>query len=188
MPRPTDMPRDAIVGRLTELFRASGFQGVSLSDIARETGLGRSSLYHHFPGGKAEMAAAVLDGVADWAADNIIAPLESGRPRAERIDGMLHGVEEAYSGGGRACVVASLLVGCDESGLAGSVRGFVAGWRDALTRALVETGTPAEPAARLATDALARIQGALILSRALGDRAPFRQALRLVRQDLVAQP
>ena len=49
-----------VLPALGEVFREHGFEGASLSVIGKRTGLGKGSLYHFFPGGKEEMAAAVL--------------------------------------------------------------------------------------------------------------------------------
>ena len=46
---------------LGEVFREHGFEGASLALIGERTGLGKGSLYHFFPGGKEEMAAAVTE-------------------------------------------------------------------------------------------------------------------------------
>lgn len=185
MPRPTETSRDEIVDRLARLFREAGFEGVSLSEISRATGLGRSSLYHWFPGGKAEMALAVIRRSGDWAARHIVAPLRADGTRRERIEAMLTAVDETYAGGETPCVAASLLVGCPEGPLAEALAGFIGDWRAAIATALRETGAAPTEAERLATDALSRIQGGLVLSRALHDPTPFRQALDAVRHSLI---
>jgi AcrR family transcriptional regulator len=59
MPAPL-MTKPEMLGRLLDLFRDNGFDGASLSDISDATGLGKSSLYHHFPNGKEEIALQVL--------------------------------------------------------------------------------------------------------------------------------
>ncbi len=46
-----------LLERLGLLFRANGYDGSSLGDIAAATGLQKSSLYHRFPGGKQQMAS-----------------------------------------------------------------------------------------------------------------------------------
>ena len=62
MPRVISERADALPA-LAEVFREHGFEGASLSLISERTGLGKGSLYHFFPGGKEEMAAAVLDDI-----------------------------------------------------------------------------------------------------------------------------
>ena len=54
---------EEVVQKLFQVFRLKGFDGASLSDLAEATGLKKASLYHRYPGGKQEMAAAVMDFV-----------------------------------------------------------------------------------------------------------------------------
>ncbi len=183
--RPTTS-KDEIIDRLFELFRQGGFEGVSLADIGRATGLNKSSLYHYFPGGKTDMAAAVIERARAWAGAAVVEPLGRPGPREARIDAMLEAVEALYQGGRRPCLIASMLIGPPDTGLAAAVGAIVRDWLAALTRALVETGAEPVAAGRAATDALARLQGALVLARALGDRQPFEAALAAVRRDLLA--
>ena len=60
MAHPT-LPREEVVDRLTRVFRREGYDGASLARLSEATGLGRSSLYHHFPRGKEDMADAVFE-------------------------------------------------------------------------------------------------------------------------------
>src|SRR3546814_12698907 len=69
--------REEAHARLGTLFRPHGYEGTSLSVITAATGLGKGSLYNYFPGGKDEMAAAVLAHVDDWFEREIYAPLRA---------------------------------------------------------------------------------------------------------------
>jgi TetR/AcrR family transcriptional repressor of lmrAB and yxaGH operons len=55
--------RPDIIPALAEVFREHGYEGASLALLGDATGLGKGSLYHFFPNGKEEMAAAVLDAI-----------------------------------------------------------------------------------------------------------------------------
>ncbi|MEM8810542.1 MAG: TetR/AcrR family transcriptional regulator, partial [Cyanobacteria bacterium P01_G01_bin.38] len=44
------MTKDAAIAKLTPVFRRYGYEGASLSMLSKATGLGKASLYHHFPG------------------------------------------------------------------------------------------------------------------------------------------
>ncbi len=57
---PSKVNENQLLDRLTGVFRLHGYEGASLSRIAKATGLQRASLYFRFPGGKEEMAEAVL--------------------------------------------------------------------------------------------------------------------------------
>ena len=54
MPAPLHT-KEEVVERLLAVLRRDGFEGASLSVLSEATGLGRSSLYHHFPDGKSDM-------------------------------------------------------------------------------------------------------------------------------------
>ncbi len=49
-----------LISILDEVFRRRGYDGATLSVLSRACGLGKASLYHHFPGGKDEMADVLL--------------------------------------------------------------------------------------------------------------------------------
>ena len=181
-PSPQSPSREAIVAQLFELFRHSGFEGVSISDISVATSLGKSSLYHHFPGGKADMAAAVLDFAGAWLATEIIAPLRlKSTTREARIDSMLSALNRLYCAGDKPCILASMLIGQPDGEIERSVRGAFKLWIDALVTALTGTGLAPGEARKRATSAIIQIEGALVLSRALGDPAAFRQTLDSIR-------
>lgn len=179
------LSREAIVVLLMDLFRRNGFDGVSMADVAKATGIGKSSLYHHFPGGKDEMAAVVMETVGAWVAENLVAPLTSPASRTARIDAMLANVATLYDGGAKPCIIASMMVGAEAGPVFPAIRAAVSAWLEALQQALEDTGAPRATARDAARDAVARIQGSLLLCRALGDRDPFAAALSATRRDLL---
>jgi TetR/AcrR family transcriptional repressor of lmrAB and yxaGH operons len=182
----TSHSRDEIVRKLFDLFRHRGFEGAALSDISEATGLGRSSLYHHFPGGKDEMVAAVADFAHGQIEQNILAPLAGEGPLADRVAAMLETTSAMYDCGREPCLVASLMV---SPGLApdsaGKVQAILNDWIAALADALEGAGFPAAEAKRRATAAIIDIQGALLVARASGDTGVFTDAMETARRDLL---
>ncbi len=166
-----------LMDRLTEVFRLHGYEGASLSRIAEATGLQRASLYYRFPGGKAEMAEAVLARADHWFASHVLAPLsEQGEP-ADRVRRMAQRLGEFYGGGSESCLLDSLSLGEAANPLQDHVQRSFAAWLDALTALTREAGATPALARRRAEEALVQIQGALVLARATGDRKPFRRVL-----------
>ena len=51
--------RAAIVAAALRLFSERGIEAVALEELLRESGAGVGTFYHHFPGGKADVAAAL---------------------------------------------------------------------------------------------------------------------------------
>lgn len=62
MPRP-DRSRVALIESAAVLFRRQGYAATGINQILATADVKAGSLYHHFPDGKAELAAAVVDGV-----------------------------------------------------------------------------------------------------------------------------
>ena len=52
--------RDAIVGAALHLFRRDGYAATGLNAIVAESGAPKGSIYHYFPAGKTEIAAATI--------------------------------------------------------------------------------------------------------------------------------
>jgi TetR/AcrR family transcriptional repressor of lmrAB and yxaGH operons len=178
--------RDEIVIRLFDLFRHAGYEGVSIGDISQATGLGRSSLYHYFPGGKADMAAAVVGFAKGWVAANILAPLREAAPLETRIDAMLAAVRGLYRGGEAPCLVASMLLSRGRDPIEADVGALIRDWIDTLTAALADEGLGKDEAAERATAGIITIEGALIVARAAERLDIFESALAQARKILLA--
>lgn len=84
---------DEILNRLTRVFREDGYEGASLARLSKATGLGRSSLYHYFPGGKSEMALAVIERSNKLFAEKVIEPLRRNVAPKERLVEMVRNLE-----------------------------------------------------------------------------------------------
>src|SRR5271165_5467878 len=59
MPMPAQH-RQAIVRAAVALFRKQGFAATGLNEILSRSGAPKGSLYHYFPGGKAELGEAAV--------------------------------------------------------------------------------------------------------------------------------
>ena len=177
--------REAIVQRLLGVIRREGYDGASLAQLSTATGLGKGSLYHHFPDGKDDMVAAVLMHLETVIGTHIIAPLETGEPPLMRLRNMLVAVDAFYRGGRESCLLASLGIGESARPFHPRVKRIVGHWIAALAATLRASGVPRAASRRRAEDALARIEGALVLTRALGDPALFARTLRALPSELL---
>jgi TetR/AcrR family transcriptional repressor of lmrAB and yxaGH operons len=169
--------RDEVVARITQLFRDEGYEGASLSRISAATGLGRSSLYHHFPKGKEDMAAAALAQVAAFFQEHLLGPLTApGAPR-DRLARFAKGLDAFYASGRTACLVNVFCIGDARTvfrpGLAQRLKRLMR----ALADLAAESGIAPGEAARRAEDAVIALHGALVVGRALNTNAPFRRLL-----------
>ena len=177
MPRRILDRRDA-VPLLAELFREHGFAGASLSEITRRTGLGKGSLYHLFPGGKEEMARAVLEDVAGWFETNVFMPLRDGDDPAAGIDAMFRAVIDFFHSGRRVCLVGTFALDDTRERFAAEVQSYFVAWIRVLAAALKRSGFDSRAARETAEDVVAGIQGALVLARSRDDPAVFMRAMK----------
>lgn len=178
------MPKETYVPCLLSLFRQYGYDGATLSKISEATGLGKASLYHHFPGGKDEMVEAALDYLECWLEQNILQVIRSPGEPLTRFQLMCDRVNEVYEGGQEPCVFAILLLGSARNVFRDQVREIFRGWIEAIATALMEAGMDAKLAQQRGEDGVLAIQGALILSQGLGDPAPFRRVIQQLPQQL----
>jgi AcrR family transcriptional regulator len=180
------LSRDEVVARIQDVFREYGFDGASLAEISTATGLGKSSLYHYFPGGKNDMAIAVLERIATWMNERVLDPLRARGSPQSRLRAMSKTLDEFYVGGRNACVLANLVVGSSRANFQDHLGEAFRNWIGALRALAVEAGVPGTEAQHRAEDAVVRIEGALILAGALDDPTPFKRALRNIERDLLA--
>lgn len=176
--------RADVVPLLAEIFRELGFEGATLTRITERTGIGKGSLYHFFPGGKEEMAAAVLADIDTWFEQFVYEPLRRDDP-GEAIAAMWKNVDAYFRSGGRICLVGAFALDETRERFAATINGYFQRWIDALAGALVRSGRPASEARATAEYAVLGIQGALVLSRALDDKALFKRALDQMAKRLI---
>jgi len=167
----TVLERPDAVRALAEVFRRHGFASASLSVIQQESGIGRGSLYHFFPAGKADMARAVLDEVRRWFDEHVFRVLAEGADPAGAVSATTRVVEEYFRSRERVCLFAAVTLGAERGPFTADVHRYFADWVEALAGALRRGGVAGPTATEEALDAVAAIQGALVLGRALDDDA-----------------
>jgi TetR/AcrR family transcriptional regulator, lmrAB and yxaGH operons repressor len=180
------IPKEEVLNRLTAVFRERGYEGASLSELSRATGLVKASLYHYFPGGKAEMAEAVLARANQWLGETALSPLSGpGSPR-DRLEAMVDALRSFYAGGSEACLLGLLSQGEARDRFQAHVRTAMRQWADAVSSVLKEAGLSADVAQARGEDAVIRIQGALVVARGLDDLTPFARTLDNLPAQLLA--
>ena len=174
---PRSDARERYIEAAARLFRRRGYHGVGVAEIVAEAAAPRGSFYHHFPGGKEELAveavgaagrfvARLIDEAFDGAAD-----LDAGRRAlAERLGAMLEA-----SGWVDGCPVTG--IASDTTGESEPLRAAVADtferWRRRAAAHAVRLGFDEADAAAFAGRLLVEMEGAWIVARVLRSRAPF---------------
>jgi AcrR family transcriptional regulator len=161
------MPSDArerMVHSAAYLFRERGFSGTAFSDVIAHSGAPRGSIYHHFPGGKMQLAEEAVRYSGEFLASGV---------RAAACDDDPMATVHAFLGWWRRALVKSdFRAGCPvvavtvESQLTDAASDAFQRWQDALAAGLVSAGAPPARATRLATLIVGAVEGATILCRA----------------------
>jgi TetR/AcrR family transcriptional regulator, transcriptional repressor for nem operon len=171
--------RDAVLDAALTLFRVKGYHNTSMADIGAASGLLKGSVYHYFPG-KKELCIAALDRVVAESRDKLFQPAkDASRPADQRLQRLAEAVENYFIGREGGCVMGNLAleVGDQIPEFAERIRVYFDDWRDALSL-LLSPRYGKRRAEQLAEDAVARVQGAIMLMGLKKDPAPLKRASR----------
>ncbi|OJZ71669.1 TetR family transcriptional regulator [Mycobacterium paraffinicum] len=173
MPRP-DRSRAALIDTAATLFRRQGYAATGLNQILEEAGVKPGSLYHHFPQGKQQLAAAVVETEGAGIEQLLRRFLATGRPAADIVDRWIDVLAAGLAGDRRdGCPiepVATESVHASALVREASARAFT-GWCAAVEERLRSDGWAAAESKDVALAVISLIEGALMLSRISGDAA-----------------
>ena len=171
MPRP-DRSRAALLDSAALLFRRQGYAATGVNQILESAEVKAGSLYHHFPDGKQELAAAVVDIVGGGIERRLRGFLESDLAVADIVDAWIDlmgaGLTSDQRDGCPIEPIATESVNASPQVREASARAF-SGWCLAVADRLRADGWPNEDADQTALAVIALLEGALILSRITGD-------------------
>lgn len=161
--------RGRIVRTAAMLFRRNGYAATGTNEIVAVSGAPKGSLYHYFPGGKAEIGAAAVayaGGVVTETLKGLVAERASAAD-AVRMYGGLLASWLAKSGYREGCPIATTILELapDVEGVTAAGQGVYQDWTAIYAAALERDGVEPGRAASLARTAIAAFQGALILAR-----------------------
>ena len=171
------MTREEAIVKLIPTFRKHGYESASLSLLSKASGLGKASLYHYFPGGKSEMAAAVFEYVGIGFGSLVLKTLRGEGEPAAKIQAVCNSLREFYDSGRNSCFLAIMSFGEADKLFHDRVKARLELTIKTLAQVLVNAGIEVEVAQIRSQDAIAQIQGALVLVRILDDIEPFERAV-----------
>jgi AcrR family transcriptional regulator len=175
------------------LMRERGARATSIDDVLAHSGAPRGSVYHHFPGGRAELLREATDYAGEFTAARIA--------RAESTLEVLDGLHRTYrkqltrSGYRAGCPVVAVSVEAgdpetDQSAhkqLLDRAAAAFTSWTDALASRLEADGVTAGRAQELAVLVIASVEGALVMARARRDTGPLDDVHRRLRELLLTE-
>lgn len=178
--------RDRLMTATAELFRRQGYNGTSLKQVTEAAGAPIGSLYHFFPGGKDDLAEAVI-GSSGQAYQELFELIADAAPSmvtavTDFFDAAAVVLEE--TGYLDACPIGTvaLEVASTNDRLRAATHVVFEGWVGAVASRLVAVGLAADQARELATTLVAAVEGGFMLSRAAQSPEPMRTAGRHMRR------
>lgn len=172
--------RARLIAAAGRLFQEKGYAATGLNEILTLAGAPKGSLYHHFPGGKAELGAAAMRGAGALLRETLQARRTATGDAAGAVEAFaddLAGWLES-SGFTRGCPIATVALEQTpgEGALPEAIRGAFSRTIDRVAEMIEADGAEPARARSLAMTALAALEGAMILARIEGDGAPVRAA------------
>lgn len=166
------------------LMRKHGVEGTSFSDVIERSGAPRGSIYHHFPGGKAQLIEEATRYAGDFTASGLAAALAEKDPATA--------IHEFVTAWGAALRRSEFSAGCPvvAASLGGSAEARAAAgaafsrWEDVLSQALERHVDP-DRARQLATLVIAAVEGAVVMVRAQRSTAPLERVSAQLERVLV---
>ncbi len=178
--------RSRLIAATSELFRRRGYHATSVKDVTTAAKATTGSLYHFFPGGKSELARAVVSETG-------LVYQQLFEAIADAADGPAEGVRDFFDGAAvmlaetdyiDVCpigTVAREVANTDEALRMASDQVFK-GWTEALARRLADAGLSDSESRDLATTVVAAIEGGFILARTARDAEVLRTIGAQLRQ------
>jgi TetR/AcrR family transcriptional repressor of lmrAB and yxaGH operons len=182
MPRISDA-KSRFTDTAALLFRRKGYNGVGLSEIIDAADAPKGSFYHHFPGGKEELAEQALRRAAGRfakAIDQVFADAASFPDGVERLYTMVAGWFEG-SDWCDGCPMTSIILDTVPSSarIHEATREALDGWIGSIAAHAERFGVEGDRRA-LALRILIGLEGAWILARVVRTAEPFEQAAAMV--------
>jgi AcrR family transcriptional regulator len=181
-----------IVRSMAELLRVQGYAATGIQQLARAAGAPTGSIYHHFRGGKREVAAAALR--ESGAAYIQLLPM-----LLDRDDDLATAIEAAFAaaaedlantGWANMCPVGTVAaeIADTEPDLRRVAAEVIAFWVDVGTRYLAGRGLSDSDARAVMYALLTALEGGFLLARAQRDVEPLLAAGRAVAAYVATLP
>ncbi|MDQ1131173.1 TetR/AcrR family transcriptional regulator [Microbacterium sp. SORGH_AS_0888] len=175
--------RERMTDAAALLLARDGYQATSFSAVLEESGAPRGSIYHHFPGGKDELVSAALAHQARRVIGGLdhLAGLDPEEVVTRFAGWWRAGLES--TGFAVGCSLVAVTTSAGPGALRDEAGAAFARWIAALSGLFRRAGVAAETATSFATQVLAAIEGAVVMSRAQGSFTVFDTVVERLRRD-----
>jgi len=178
--------RDTLLDLGEKAIRSRGFAGFSYADLARDAGIRKASIHHHFPV-KADLGLALVQRYASDLSDGLNTIRTDAENAGEAMRGAIALYRDALQDGTSACLCAALATDTallDEATLKAlkAANDATRSWFEGVYEIAVNDGSitiDSDPTDEAAAT-LALLQGAQLLAKAAGSADAFDEATRAI--------
>lgn len=173
----TRSTRESILTAAAELMRHRGYAAVAMKDIAQASGAPIGSLYHHFRGGKVQIAREAL--INAGAAYGLLIPtlIDEYSDLGQALEGVFAQAAEdmAATGFANMCPVATVAAEVADTveELRDTSAAVFRGWIDGGAAYFVARGLDPQRAREVTLALIGALEGAFVLARTMRDTAPL---------------
>lgn len=178
----TASTRDRLVATALQQFSTRGFNGTGLKELTRAAAATTGSLYHFFPGGKRELAAAAIRESGTYHENLYLEFKARHADPGSSVDAFFGAVAEALEHGGfiDLCPIGTMAgeVASTHDDLRAAADQVFRGWGRVIATHLVDTGVPLREARDLADTVVSTLLGGFVVVRSRRTGDPLRAAGR----------
>ena len=182
----TSSTRESILTAADELMSCRGYGAIAMKDIVAASGAPIGSLYHHFPGGKTQIAREAVVNAGTAYALLIVSIVNLHTDLDVAIEAVFNEAADdmAVTGFINICPVGSVAAEIADTvePLREASADIFTGWIDGGTAYFVGRGLPDDMARELTLVIICALEGAFVLARTLRDTEPRRAAGRVLAQ------
>lgn len=180
MQPPAPGTRERLIAAMTDALRRRGLHGIGLTELLAQAGAPKGVLYHHFPGGKTELAIAAIDDVMSRMLRGLDALLSQTPDPIEATRRWMGGATARLHDTGFECgcplATVALESTPDDRALREALARAFATMRERIALALHQAGEPRESAQGVAALIVATYEGGLLQARVAQSTEPIQQA------------
>jgi TetR/AcrR family transcriptional regulator, lmrAB and yxaGH operons repressor len=169
---PTPGTRDRLVAAMLDALRTRGYHGVGLAELLTAAQAPKGVLYHHFPGGKAELAVRAIELVVAKLGADLDKVLDRTADPVDALSAWMGSAQRVLAGSGFAsgCPLATIALEStpDDLAIRAALSEGFASIRTRLADALAGAGMAQAQARGAAALIVSAYEGALLQARVAG--------------------
>lgn len=169
---PPRATRERLIEAMLDVLPRKGYHGVGLTELLTQAQAPKGVLYHHFPGGKAELAVAAIEAVVEQLTKGLGQLMARTNDPADALAAWMEGAQRRLAGSQyeRGCPLATIALEStpDDVAIRQALANGFAAIRATLATALATAGMEPTPARDMAALMVSAYEGALLQARVAG--------------------